>query len=96
MKQESYELFKNADIYKITQVIDAELKTRNEQAFWGEKVVPFTEAILSVLIPLRESNSLFTPEGIKVDELTPDYGRCVIGVAGPVRDDRNHPRELQS
>jgi hypothetical protein len=72
MKQESYELFKNADIYKITQVIDAELKTRNEQAFWGEKVVPFTEAILSVLIPLRESNSLFTPEGIKVDELTPE------------------------
>ena len=72
MKQESYELFKSATIEKITEVIDAELKTRNEQAFWGEKVVPFTEAILSVLIPLRDSNILFDPEGMNVDELTPE------------------------
>ena len=72
MKQESYELFKSASIEKITEVIDAELKTRNEQAFWGEKVVPFTEAILSVLIPLRDTNTLFDPEGASVDELTPE------------------------
>ncbi len=62
MKQESYELFKSATIQKIIEVIDAELKTRNEQDFWGEKVIPFTEAILSVLIPLRDANKLFDPE----------------------------------
>ena len=36
------------------------------------KEVSFSEAILSVLIPLRESNRLFTPEGVRVDELTPE------------------------
>ncbi len=72
MKQESYELFKSASIEKITEVIGVELETRNEQAFWGEKVVPFSEAILSVLIPLRDSNSLFDPEGKSVEELTPE------------------------
>ena len=72
MKQESYELFKNADIETIKKVIEAELQTRNEQEFWGEKVVPFSEAILSILIPLRDSGKLFDPEGNSVDELTPE------------------------
>ncbi|MEA1892645.1 MAG: hypothetical protein U9N33_08045 [Campylobacterota bacterium] len=49
-----------------------ELNSRNEQAFWGEKVIPFSEAILSVLIPLRDSGKLFNPEGVHVDELTPE------------------------
>lgn len=72
MKQESYELFKSASIERITEVISAELEIRNEQAFWGEKVVPFTEAILSVLIPLRDANELFDPEGEDAPELTPE------------------------
>ncbi len=72
MKQESYELFKSADIQTITQILDKELKTRNEQSFWGEKVVPFSEAILSVLIPLRDAGKLFDPEGNSMDELTPE------------------------
>lgn len=72
MKKESYELFKSASIDEITEVLAKELESRNEQAFWADKVVPFTQAILSVLIPLRESNRLFTPEGVNVDELTPE------------------------
>jgi len=72
MKQKSYELFKSASIEEITEVIGTELQTRNEQAFWGEKVVPFSEAILSVLIPLRDANELFDPEGKSVKELTPE------------------------
>lgn len=72
MKQESYELFKSADIETIKKVIETELQTRNEQEFWGEKVVPFSEAILSILIPLRDSGKLFDPEGNSVDELTPE------------------------
>jgi hypothetical protein len=72
MNKETYELFKSASIDAIIKVIDEELQKRNEQAFWREKVVPFSEAILSVLIPLRDSNRLFTPEGVDVDELTPE------------------------
>ncbi len=72
MKQSSYELFKNADIQTIKEVVAKELESRNEQDFWGEKVVPFIEAILSVLIPLRDSGELFDPEGLHVDTLTPE------------------------
>ena len=72
MKQKSYELFKSADIQTITEVIGTELENRNEQEFWGQKVVPFSKAILSVLIPLRDAGKLFNPEGVSVDELTPE------------------------
>ncbi|WP_373034724.1 hypothetical protein [Sulfurimonas sp.] len=72
MKTQSYELFKNADINEITEVLAMELKQRNEQAFWADKVIPFSEAILSVLIPLRDANKLYNPEGVGVDELTPE------------------------
>ncbi len=72
MTQKSYELFKNSDVATITKTIEIELQKRNESPFWGDKVVPFTEAILSVLIPLREKNMLFTPEGAPVSELTPE------------------------
>ena len=72
MKQESYELFKNGSLDAITSTIASELETRNESPFWSDKVVPFSRAILSVLIPLRDMNLLFTPEGKKADELTPE------------------------
>jgi len=72
MKTETYELFKSADLDTIVQTIEEGLKTRNESPFWADKVVPFSRAILSVLIPLREQNLLFTPEGNKAEELTPE------------------------
>lgn len=72
MKQTSYELFKTASLKEITDILDAELQTRNESPIWREKVVPFTTAILSVLIPLRDDNRLFNPEGKPQDELTPE------------------------
>jgi hypothetical protein len=72
MKPETYELFKSGDIQKILDVLDAELKTRNESPIWQMKVVPFSKAILSVLIPLRDNKMLFTPEGELVEELTPE------------------------
>ncbi|WP_294961300.1 hypothetical protein [Sulfurimonas sp.] len=72
MKKESYELFKNAEINEITEVLAKELESRNEQAFWSEKVVPFAEAILSILIPLRDAKQLYNPEGVIVEELTPE------------------------
>ncbi len=72
MKQESYELFRNAEIQTILETLENELRSRNESAFWRERVVPFSWAILSVLIPLRDAKMLFNPEGIAVKELTPE------------------------
>lgn len=72
MKKESYELFKSASLDEIIEVLGAELKTRNESPFWSDKVVPFSRAILSVLVPLRDNEMLFNPEGKAVSELTPE------------------------
>jgi len=72
MKPETYELFKNADVESVVTLIDTELQTRNESPFWADKVVPFSRAILSVLVPLREMNLLFNPEGKKVETLSPE------------------------
>lgn len=72
MKLESYDLFKSAEIETILDVLETELKTRNESPFWRDKVVPFSGAILSVLIPLRDRGILFNPEGAAVAELTPE------------------------
>lgn len=72
MKQESYDLFKNASVEEIIEVLDKELQTRNESPFWTDKVLPFSRAILSVLVPLRDRKLLFTPEGNYAEELTPE------------------------
>ncbi len=72
MKQETYELFKNESVEKIVNVIEKELATRSESPFWSDKVVPFSRAILSVLVPLRENDLLFTPEGFYTEVLTPE------------------------
>jgi len=72
MTKESYELFKSSDVKTVVDVIEAELKTRNESPFWAEKVVPFSSAILSILIPLRDNNMLFDSQGKAVNELTPE------------------------
>ncbi|WP_428737088.1 hypothetical protein [Sulfurimonas sp.] len=72
MKESTYTLFANASLEEIVQEIEEELKTRNESPFWSEKVGPFSSAILSVLIPLRDRNILFDPQGKKIDILTPE------------------------
>jgi hypothetical protein len=72
MKQESYQLFQHATIETILQALEAELKNRNESPFWTDKIIPFAEAVLSVLIPLRDANMLFNPEGNAQAELTPE------------------------
>jgi len=72
MKQESYKLFENATIQEIVSTVSQELEKRNESPFWVEKVAPFTEAILSILIPLRDNNLLFDPQGKPQTLLTPE------------------------
>jgi len=72
MKQENYELFKSESVQNIVNVITTELETRNESPFWAEKVEPFSTAILSVLVPLRDAGMLFDAQGNAVDKLSPE------------------------
>jgi len=72
MKKENYELFNSSSVEDIVKVLVDELKLRNESPFWADKVEPFSRAILSILIPLRDENMLFNPEGKAVKELTPE------------------------
>lgn len=72
MKPQTYKLFKNENLETITDKISSELALRNESPFWSDKVVPFSKAILSVLIPLRDKGILFDPQGDFVENLTPE------------------------
>lgn len=72
MKEETYKLFATADEATIVKEIVDELEKRNESPFWKEKVKPFSSAILSILIPLRDQGILFDSQNNKVEELTPE------------------------
>ena len=72
MKKESYDLFEKGTKEEIVEVLNTELSRRNESPIWREKVAPFSSAILSVLIPLRERGMLQDPQGVKQEVLTPE------------------------
>ncbi len=61
-----------ATIEEILSTIAKALTQSDEAPFWAEKTVPFVHAVLSVLIPLRDQQLLFTPEGRPCDTLTPE------------------------
>lgn len=63
-------LFRSAEAPAILGAISTALERSDEAPFWREKSVPLSEAILSVLIPLREQKLLFDPEGTPKSELT--------------------------
>ena len=56
-------LLQNSSQEEIIKVLEDKLKNSEEPDFWKEKILPFTQAILSVLLPLKEQNILFNPEG---------------------------------
>lgn len=72
MKQKSYELFEKGSLEEITSFLERELVVRKESPFWADKVIPFTQAILSVLFPLRDAGLLFDPQGKFQEKLTPE------------------------
>jgi len=55
----------------ILGAISATLDRLDEAPFWRQKTLPYVEAILSVLLPLREQKLLFDPEGNAHELLTP-------------------------
>ncbi len=65
-------LFQSGDAPAILGAIKAAIDRSDEAPFWQQKTLPYCEAILSVLIPLREQNLLFDPEGRPVNELSMD------------------------
>jgi hypothetical protein len=64
-------LLKSGDSSTLLAAISTSLDRSDEAPFWRQKSLPFCEAILSVLIPLREQKILFDPEGNPHTELTP-------------------------
>ena len=62
-------LLQNSSQKEILENIEDKLKKSDEADFWKEKIIPYSEAILSVLIPLKEQNLLFSPEGKIVNSL---------------------------
>ena len=66
------QIFKTATQEQIVSMLEVALKSSNESPIWTEKVIPLAEAILSVLIPLREQNLLVTPEGNPYETLDKD------------------------
>jgi len=72
MIQTAGQIFQTGSKEQIISVLDVALKTSNESPIWTEKVIPLSEAILSVLIPLREQGLLIAPEGTEEKHLTPE------------------------
>jgi hypothetical protein len=62
-------LLHNFSLEEILEILKVKLEQSEEPDFWKEKIIPFTEAILSVLLPLKEQNILFNPEGQRVEEI---------------------------
>jgi hypothetical protein len=62
-------LLHNFPLEEILEILKVKLEQSEEPDFWKEKIIPFTEAILSVLLPLKEQNILFNPEGQRVEEI---------------------------
>ena len=72
MNESTRQLFASKSIDDITTALDITLQSRNESPFWMDKVIPFSHAVLSILVPLREQELLFTPEGKYQETLTPE------------------------
>ena len=69
MNNKLNELLKKSNKQEILDAYKKALENSEEAPFWKEKIVPFVDAILSVLIPLKEQNLLFSPEGKIVKNL---------------------------
>lgn len=66
------ELLNTASKEEILEAYLVALDKSEEEEFWVEKISPYIEALLSVLIPLRNQNLLFNPEGKKLETLNSD------------------------
>lgn len=67
------ELLKTASKEEILEEYEKALDKSEEEDFWKDKILPYVEATLSVLLPLRDQNLLFSPEGRKVEQIDKEF-----------------------
>lgn len=67
------ELLQNSSKEEILELYSQALDKSDEEDFWKEKILPYIDAVLSVLLPLKEQNLLFTPEGAVVESIDKDF-----------------------
>jgi len=60
-------MFEENNVKFLTDALEVGLKNKNESPLFAAKVTPLVEAIFSVVLPLKEQNLLFNPEGKKVE-----------------------------
>jgi hypothetical protein len=65
-------LLVSGDASAILGAVETALQRSEEAPFWSQKTLPYVQALLSVLIPLRNQKLLFDPEGNPREELTPE------------------------
>lgn len=65
-------LLQSGEASEILGAVSVALERSEEAPFWRQKSLPLCDAVLSVLIPLREQNLLFDPEGNPHPDLTPE------------------------
>lgn len=65
-------LLRNGETSALLSAFSAALERSDEAPLWRQKSLPYAEAILSVLVPLRDQNLLFDPEGNPQEALTPE------------------------
>lgn len=63
-------LLKDFSKEEILEAYTKALDNSEEEDFWKDKILPYLDAILSVLKPLQKQNLLFNPEGKKEKTLT--------------------------
>ena len=67
------ELLKTASKEEILEEYSKALDKSEEEDFWKDKILPYVDATLSILLPLRDQNLLFTPEGKKVEQIDKEF-----------------------
>jgi hypothetical protein len=65
------QLLRSGSREEISAALAAALERSDDSPFWTAKALPLAQALLSVLIPLRDRQLLFTPEGRPESTLTP-------------------------
>ena len=67
------ELLENSSKEELLKLYEEALENSEEEDFWKEKILPYIDAVLSVLFPLRDQKLLFTPEGRVVEKIDKEF-----------------------
>lgn len=67
------ELLEKSSKEEILNLYSVALDNSSEEDFWKDKILPYLDAVLSVVLPLRDQNLLFTPEGKIVKQIDKEF-----------------------